>query len=143
MAASDAVERRRGPWTTSRLDHHHRLRSGDEDRDAIEVDGSIERARLETGGLVAFEVRVVTEEEQAFQSFGFEQDLVRYPLTLDLQILDQRVDGLDHVTMYHLVAAGCVDIASDSFGERLELTGRIPPPTSCECLFEITALICN
>ena len=50
---------------------------------------------LKTRRLIAFEVWIVTEEEQAFQSFGFEHDLVRYPLALALQVLDQPVDGLD------------------------------------------------
>jgi hypothetical protein len=35
-----------------------------------------------------------------------------------LQILDERGDGLDHVSVYHLVAANLVDIASDSFGDQ-------------------------
>jgi hypothetical protein len=39
-------------------------------------------------------VRIVAEEEQTFQSFGFEQDLVRHPLAFASQILDQPVDGL-------------------------------------------------
>jgi hypothetical protein len=45
--------------------------------------------------LIPVEVRVVAEEEQAFQSFGFEQDLLRHPLAFASQILDQPVHGLD------------------------------------------------
>ena len=40
--------------------------------------GDVAKCRLaksQTRGLIAVEVRIVAEEEQAFQSFGFEQDL--------------------------------------------------------------------
>ena len=53
------------------------------------------QAKSQTRRLIAFEVRIVAKEEQTFQSFGFEQDLLRNPLALALQVLDQPVDGLD------------------------------------------------
>jgi hypothetical protein len=53
-------------------------------------------AKSQTRRLIAIEVRIVAGEEQAFQSFGFEQDFVRHPLAFALQILDQPVHGLDN-----------------------------------------------
>jgi hypothetical protein len=53
-------------------------------------------AKSQTRRLIAIEVRIVAGEEQAFQSFGFEQDFVRHPLAFASQILDQPVHGLDN-----------------------------------------------
>jgi hypothetical protein len=53
-------------------------------------------AKSQTRRLIAIEVRIAAGEEQAFQSFGFEQDFVRRLLAFASQILDQPVQGLDN-----------------------------------------------
>ena len=53
------------------------------------------KVKSQTRGLIAVEVRIVAEEEQAFQSFGFEQDLSGHPLAFALQVRDQPVDRRD------------------------------------------------
>ena len=40
-------------------------------------------SRSKTRRLVSFEVRVVAEKEQTFQSVGFKQDLARHPFPFD------------------------------------------------------------
>ena len=54
------------------------------------------QAQSKTRRLIAVEVGIVAEEEQTFQSFGFEQDFGRHPLAFALQILDQPVHGPDN-----------------------------------------------
>ena len=57
------------------------------------------QAKSQTRRLVAVEVRIVAEKEQTFQSFRFEQDLVRDPLAFAPQILDQPVNGPDNTSV--------------------------------------------
>jgi len=44
-------------------------------------------------------MRVVPEEEQTFQPFGFVQHLVWHPLAFALQILDQPMDSPDNTSV--------------------------------------------
>ena len=121
----------------------HRPRSGKTASRARETIGLLKcwDVKSQTGRLIAVEVRIVAEEEQAFQSFSFEQDFVRHPLAFALQILDQPVDGPDHTPVQHLVLASCIYILSRYRSERFELTRRISPPAPCERLLENTVLI--
>src|SRR5207245_1177184 len=70
-------------------------------------------------------MRIVAEEEQTFQSFGFEQDLIRHPLAFTLQILDQPVGGLDNIPVQHFVLASCLYTLSHHRSEGPELTRPI------------------
>ena len=98
-------------------------------------------AKSQTRRLIAIEVRIVAKEEQAFQSFSFEQDVVRHPLAFASQILDQPVDGRDNTSVQHLVFASCIYILSHHRSEGFELRCRIPLPVACERLLENTVLI--
>jgi len=120
-----------------------RTRSGKAASRATETIGLLKcwGAKSQTGRLIAIEVRIVAEEEQAFQSFGFEQDFVRHPLALALQILDQSVDCPDNTPVQHLVLASCIYILSHHRSEGFELTRRIPLPAPCERMLEDTVLI--
>jgi len=91
--------------------------------------------------LIANKVRIVAKEEQAFQSFSFEQDVVRHPLAFASQILDQPADGRDNTSVQHLVFASCIYILSHHRSEGFELRCRIPLPVACERLLENTVLI--
>jgi hypothetical protein len=81
-------------------------------------------------------VPVVAKGEQAFQPFGFEQDVVRHPLAFASQILDQPVEGRDNTSMQHLVLAGCIYLLSHQRSEGFELMRRIPLAAPCEGLLE-------
>ena len=82
-------------------------------------------AKSLTGRLIAFEVRIVAKEEQAFQSFSLERDVVRHPLAFASQILGQPVDGRDNTSVQHLVFASCIYILSHHRSEGFELRCRI------------------
>lgn len=120
-----------------------RPRSGKSASRATETIGLLKcwEAKSQTRRLIAIEVRIVAEEEQAFESFGFEQDFVRHPLAFALQILDQPVDGPDNTPVQHLVLASCIYILSHHRSEGFEFTRRIPLPAPCERLLENTVLI--
>jgi len=90
----------------------------------------------QTGRLIAVEVRIVPEKQQALQSLGFKQDLVRHPLAFASQILDQPVHSPDDTSVNHLVLASGVHVLSHHHSEGFELTCRIPLPAPCECFLE-------
>ncbi len=82
----------------------------------------------QAGRLIAVEVRIAPEKQQALQSLGFEQDLVRHPLAFASQILDQPVHSPDDASVNDLVLASGVHVVSHHHSEGFELTCRIPLP---------------
>lgn len=72
---------------------------------------------LNISGFVPVEVRMVAKKKEAFQSFGLEQQVAGYPLSFDLEKIDEPVNCPDNVAVHHLVASRLLDIASDGFGK--------------------------
>jgi len=81
-------------------------------------------------------VGIVAEEEQTFQSIGFDQDFSRHPLAFVSQVLSQTVHGLDNTPVQHPVLAGGLYVLSHCRREGPKLPRRIPPAASRERLFE-------
>ncbi len=71
----------------------------------------------ETRGLVSSEMRIVTSKKKTFQSVGFDQNLTGHSLSFGLKIVDEPVNGLGNLAMYHPVATCPVDVCSNGFGK--------------------------
>jgi len=86
-------------------------------------------------------VGIVAEEEQTFQSIGFDQDFSRHPPAFVSQILNQTVYGLDNTPLQHPVLLSGLHILSHCRREGPELTRGIPLSDLSERLYESAVLI--
>ena len=94
------------------------------------------RPGLQTGRFIPLEVRIVPKEEQALQPVCLIEDSARYSFSLQPKLLCQTVYGVNNLSMYEVIVAGSVNIASSSVCERKKRLGRILPHRSSKCGLE-------
>jgi hypothetical protein len=68
-------------------------------KELLAVSARVRWFRLQSRGLISFEVRIVSAEEQAFQALGVSQDRIRHPLPLRAEELPQPFDRVDDVSV--------------------------------------------
>jgi len=76
--------------------------------------------RLNTGWFVPVEVRIVAGKDEAFQSFGLEEQFAGHPLSFDPEIYEP-VNGNNNTAMHHLVASRILDFTGTI---REQIAGR-------------------
>jgi hypothetical protein len=62
-------------------------------------------------------MRIITSKKEAFQSVGFAQNFPGHPLSFGLKIVDEPVNALGNLAMYHPVATCPLDVCSNGFGK--------------------------
>ena len=97
--------------------------------------------RLKTKRFVPVEVRIVAGEKEAFEPFGLGQYFARHALSLDLKIIEEPVDKLSNLAMYHSVFPRPLDIKSGGLREQPEFIDRVLSSSSCECLSKLAVPI--